>query len=150
MHECINVNIVEYVSITLNPGNVTCSPGYYYFFKFTLCNGLCTQLQNRGKLMTYVYVRTFIVKLITYTTYSLLLKSNYKLCKNIHVFVCNPVNFRKWYNLSITCFMEIQEIWEIFRKFRKISGNSGNSRKIPGKSRGKIRGFFLFSGCNRL
>jgi hypothetical protein len=37
-----------------------------------------------------------------------------------------------------------------FTVFPKSREFPENPRKIPGKPRGKIRGFFVFYGCNRL
>jgi len=73
----------------------------------------------------------------------------------------NGVYSKRWVVIYVSYFLrsvsyevcvlpKSGEFTEIPGKFREIPENPGNSRKFPRKSRGKIRGFFLFSGCNRL
>jgi hypothetical protein len=82
----------------------------------------------RAPYITDVHKKIMCVLIVYYLKSSITYSKTYIVCTAL------PRTSRNVQIGEIWCFPEIPE----------------NPPKIPGKPRGKIRGFFVFSGCNRL
>ena len=102
---------------------------FYAFYALQQCT-----LQK--KFNTFCMVLYYVVMNVVHTFTDQYLKSITRLCKK-HVQGCSEFSEIPQ-NMKIMFFRNREN----FGKFREIPEIPGKSRKIPGKSRGKIRGFF--------